>query len=76
MASETFVTFKEAIAVFAKFPLNEGTVLGITQLAQIATGMVSNFIESFHTFTGILSTGEEGRHTGDHVVMVVMMVQV
>jgi hypothetical protein len=76
MATEARFALKEPVAVFTKFPFNEGTILGITQLAQIATRMVSNFIESFLTFMAILFTGEEGRHTGDDIVMVVMMVQI
>ena len=76
MAVEAFVTFKETVTVFAKFPFNEGTVLGMTQLAQIATRMVSNLVESLLTFMAILFTGEEGRHTGDDIVMVVMMVEI
>jgi hypothetical protein len=76
MAVEAFVTFKETVTVFAKFPFNDGTVLGMTQLAQIATRMVSNLVESFFASMAILFTGKEGRHTGDDIVMVVMMVQV
>jgi hypothetical protein len=33
MAVETFIALKEPVTVFAKFPFNEGTILGITQLA-------------------------------------------
>ena len=76
MAVEAFIALKEAVTVLAKFPFNEGTVLGITQLAQIATRMVSNFVVAFLALMTILFTGEEGRHTGDDVVMVVVMVQV
>jgi hypothetical protein len=61
MAVEAFVTFKETVTVFAKFPFNDGTVLGITQLAQIATRMVSNLVEAFLAFMAILFAGEEGR---------------
>jgi hypothetical protein len=63
MAVEAFIALKEPVAVFAKFPLNERTVLGMTQFAQIA-------------IMAILFTGEEGRHTGDDIVMVVVVVQV
>jgi hypothetical protein len=76
MAVEARFALKEPAAVFAKFPFNEGRILGMTQLAQIATRMVSNFIESLLAFMTIHFTGEEGRHTGDDVVMVVVMVQV
>jgi hypothetical protein len=41
MAVETFVTFKEAVAVVAKFPFNEGTVLGMTKLARFGPGLPS-----------------------------------
>jgi hypothetical protein len=74
MATEARFALKEPVAVFAKFTFNEGTVLGMAQLAQIATGMVSNFIESLLTFMTILFTGKEGRHTGDDIVMVVVVV--
>jgi hypothetical protein len=76
MAVEAFITFKEPVTVLAKFPFNDGTVLGMTQLAQIATGMAGDFVVAFLAFMAILFTGKEGRHTGDDVVMVVMMVQV
>jgi hypothetical protein len=76
MATEARFAFKEAVTVFAKFPFNEGTVLGIAQLAQIATRMVSNLVESFLALMAVLFTGEECRHTGDDVVVVVVMVQV
>jgi hypothetical protein len=76
MAVEAFITFKEPVTVFAKFPFNDGTVLGITQLAQIATRMAGDFVVAFLAFMAILFTGKEGRHTGDDVVMVVMMVQI
>jgi hypothetical protein len=76
MAVEAFIALKEPVAVFSKFPFNEGTILGITQLAQIATRMVSNLVESLLVFMAILFTGEEGRHTVDDVLMVVVMVQV
>jgi hypothetical protein len=76
MAVEAFIALKESVAVFAKFPFNEEQVLCITQLAQIATRMAGDFIESFLALMTVLFTGEEGRHTGDDVVMVVMMVQV
>jgi hypothetical protein len=36
--------------------------------------MAGDFVESLLAFMAILFTGEEGRHTGDNVVMVVMMV--
>jgi hypothetical protein len=74
MSVEAFVTFKEAVTVFAKFPFNEGTVLGMTELAQIVTRMAGDFVESLLTFMTILFTGEEGRHTGDDIVMVVVVV--
>ena len=76
MAVEAFVTFKETVTVFAKFPFNDRTVLGITQFAQVATGMVSNLVVALFASMAILFTGEEGRHTGDDVVMVVVVVQV
>jgi hypothetical protein len=76
MAVEAFVTFKDAVTVFAKFPFNDGTVLVMTQLAQIATRMAGDFVVALLTFMAILFTGKEGQHTGDDVVMVVMMVQV
>jgi FAD/FMN-containing dehydrogenase len=76
MAVAAFVTFKEAVTVFAKFPFNDRTVLGMTQLAQIATRMAGNFVVALLTFMAILFTGKEGRHTSDDVVMVVMMVHV
>jgi hypothetical protein len=76
MAVEAFIALKEAIAVFAKFPFNDRTVLGITQLAQIATRMAGDFIVAFLALMAILFTGKEGRHTGDDVVMIVVVVQV
>jgi hypothetical protein len=76
MAVETFVTFKEAVTVFAKFPFNEGTVLGMTELAQIVTRMAGDFVEAFLALMTVLLTGEEGRHAGDDIVMVVVVVQV
>jgi hypothetical protein len=76
MAVETFVTFKEAVTVFAKFPFNKGTVLGMTQLAQIATRVTGDFVEAFLALMTVLLTGEEGRHADDDIVMIVVVVQV
>ena len=76
MAVEARSALKEPVAVFAKFPLNEGTVLGITQLAQIATRVTGDFVVAFLAFMAILFTGKEGRHTGHDIVMVVLVVKV
>jgi hypothetical protein len=76
MAVEAFIALKEPVAVFAKFPLNERTVLGMAQLAQIATRMAGDFIVAFLALMAILFTGKEGRHAGDDIVMVVVVVQI
>jgi hypothetical protein len=76
MTVEARFALKEAIAVFAKFPFNDRTVLGMARLAQIATRMAGDFVVAFLALMTILFTGEEGRHTGDDIVMVVMVVQV
>ena len=74
MATEARFALKEPVAVFAKFPFNVGTVLGMAQLAQIATGMAGDFVVAFLALMAILFTGKEGRHTGDDIVMVVVVV--
>ena len=49
MAIEAFVTLEESVAVFAKLPLNEGTVLCMTQFTQVPERMTGDFVESFLT---------------------------
>jgi hypothetical protein len=60
MAVEAFVSLKKAVTLFTKFPFNDGTVLGMTQLEQIATRMVSNLVESFLSFMAILWEQDSG----------------
>lgn len=44
---------------FAKFPLDEGTVLGITQFAEISTGMISDFVEDLFVLVAVLFQGRK-----------------
>ena len=74
MTVEARFALKEPVAVFAKFPFNDRTVLGMAQLAEIASRVTGDFVESLLTFMTILFTGKEGRHTGDDIVMVVVVV--
>ena len=76
MAIEAFVTLEESVAVFTKFPLHEGTVLCVAQLAQVGAWMIGDFIKSFLAFVAVLFTSEEGWHTGNNIVVIVVMVQV
>ena len=76
MAIETFVTLEESVAVFTKLPLNKGTVVCIAELAQVPTWMVGDFVESFLACMAVLLTSEKGWHTGNNIVVIVMVIQV
>ena len=76
MAIEAFVTLEESVAVFAKLPLNEGTVLCMAELAQVPARMTGDFVESLLAFVAVLSTSEEGWHTGNNIVVIVVVIQV
>ena len=76
MAIETFVTLEESVAVFTKLPLNEGTVLCVAQLAQVPAWMVGDFIKSLLALVAVLFTSEKRWHTGNNIVVIVVVIQV
>ena len=76
MAIEAFVTLEESVAVFAKLPLNEGTVLCMTQFTQVPARKTGDFVESLLVFVAALFTSEEGWHTGNNIVVIVVVIQV
>ena len=76
MSIETFFTIEKSVAVFTKFPLDEGTVLCITELEQAPAPMTGDFIKSFLALVAVLFTSEEGWHTGNNIVMIVVVIQV
>ena len=76
MAIEAFVTLEQSLAVFAKLPLNEGTVLCMAELAQVPAWMVGDFIKSLLAFVAVLFTSKEGWHTSNNIVVIVVVIQV
>ena len=76
MAVEAFFTLEKSVAVFTKFPLDEGTVLCMAELAQVPAWMVGDFIKSFLALVAVLFTSEEGWHTGNNIVVIVVVIQV
>ena len=74
MSGEALVAFKETVAVLTISPVDNVTILRIAQYAQIATRMVGDLVVTFLALMAILLTSEEGWHTSDDVIMVVMVV--
>ena len=57
MAIITGITFEKSIAVSARFPLYDRTVLRVTEFTEIATGVVSYVVIALFTLVAILFTG-------------------
>ena len=76
MSGEALITFKETIAVLAKGAIDNGTVLRMAQLTQISARMVGDLVVAFLALMAILFPGKEGWHTCDHVIVIVVMIEV
>ena len=76
MKGEAFVNFKEEMAIAAIFPFYQRTVLGITQIAEISTLMIGSFVKSFPALMVELLASKESRHACEHVIVIIVVVQV
>ena len=76
MSIETFFTLEKSVAVFTKLPLDEGTVLCIAEVARTPAWMTGDFIKSFLALVAVLFTSEEGWHTGNNIVVIIVVIQV
>ena len=76
MSGEALVAFKETIAVLAKDPIDNRTVLRIAQFAEVSTWMVCDLVVAFLALMTILLAGKEGWHTLDDIIVIVVVVKV
>ena len=70
------IAFEEPVAVRARFPFNNWTILRVAQLARIATRVVCDVVVALFAFVTIFLTSKEGRHAGNDVIVVVMVIKV